>query len=502
MSELAIIGGGVSGLAAGIYAQMSGLESEIFESHTVVGGQCTSWTRKGFHIDNCVHWMTGTSPKKEIYKVWQEVGVITKEEDILRHDYFLQVDIDGVKAHVWRNLDKMKQELLSVAPEDEKEIKKFIKLIKTFQAIELPSMVPNEQMGFCRNMKLVLKMLKAIPAFAKYQKLTLAEYAQRFKSPIIHRIIYNYVPEQFYVISAFYMYAMFTMGNADLPVGGSDSITNRMRDKYLSLGGKISTKKKAINVEINNKKITKIKFTDGSDVQPKYVIFATDPDVTFNVIGRQYLDEHFKFSYEHPDLYPVFSDVNLYFAIDGKIKDLPIMEIFNCEPYQVAGRDHKVIITNNYTDQPNFAPEGKDVMQILMVQYDYEYKYWDDLYNTDREKYKAEKQRIADDILKRLETHYPQYKGKFTLLEVVTPKSFNRFLGSYKGSYMGFIQTPYTKKEVHKGVIEGLDNLYLAGQWLQTPGGLPNALVTGKFAIQRLLKRENMSDKFCSVKKH
>ncbi|MBR6279480.1 MAG: NAD(P)/FAD-dependent oxidoreductase, partial [Bacteroidales bacterium] len=47
MSELAIIGGGISGLCAGIYAQLSGLQSEIFEGHSVVGGQCTSWTRKG-----------------------------------------------------------------------------------------------------------------------------------------------------------------------------------------------------------------------------------------------------------------------------------------------------------------------------------------------------------------------------------------------------------------------------------------------------------------------
>ena len=496
MAKLAIIGGGISGLAAGIYAQLNGIESEIFESHTVVGGQCTSWKRKGYHIDNCVHWMTGTSPQKEIYKVWQEVGVIQDpDKDIIRHDYFLQVDINGVKAHVWRDLEKMRQELLSIAPEDKKEINNLIKLIKKFQAIELPSKLPQEQMGFGQNMKLLFKMLKAIPAFAKYKKLTLEEYAKRSKSPIIHQIIYNYVPKQFYVISAFYMYAMFSMGNADLPRGGSDAITNRMRDKYLSLGGKISVKKKALNTEINDKKITKINFADGTSVEPEYVIIATDLKVAFNIIGHNYMDDKLKKAFNNTTTHPVFSNITIYFAVDCPTDDIPTMEIFNCEPYKVVDRKHNVVIVNNYADQPNFAPEGKGIIQILMVQHDEEYQYWEDLYK-DPEAYKAEKLRIASEIQQRLEKHYPQYQGKLSLLEVCTPKSFNRYLGSYKGSYMGFIQTPYAPKLVHHGNVDGIDNLCLAGQWLQTPGGLPNALVTGKFAVQRLIKRFNLADHF------
>ena len=52
---------------------------------------------------------------------------------------------------------------------------------------------------------------------------------------------------------------------------------------------------------------------------------------------------------------------------------------------------------------------------------------------------------------------------------------------------MSFSLTPYNKKVTHNGRLRGLRNVYLAGQWLQAPGGLPNAAVTGKFAIQRLL---------------
>lgn len=57
--KLAIIGGGVSGLTAGIYAQMSGMESTVYEQHSIAGGELTGWERQGCHIDNCVHWLVG-----------------------------------------------------------------------------------------------------------------------------------------------------------------------------------------------------------------------------------------------------------------------------------------------------------------------------------------------------------------------------------------------------------------------------------------------------------
>lgn len=36
----------------------------------------------------------------------------------------------------------------------------------------------------------------------------------------------------------------------------------------------------------------------------------------------------------------------------------------------------------------------------------------------------------------------------------------------------------------------GLDNVVLAGQWITPPGGLPGSAAAGKFAVQRILKKE------------
>jgi len=500
MTKVSIIGGGVSGLAAGIYAQLSGMESVVYEGHTVIGGQCTSWKRKGYHIDNCVHWMTGTSPDKEIYQVWQDVGVVGEGCPMIKHDYFLQADFDGVKVHAYRDLDKMEAELLAISPEDEKEIKSMVKAIRNFQTIELPALKPKEQMGFWDNMKLLWKMRKAIPVAVKYGKLTIGEFADRFKSSVIRNLIRNYVPDTYFAISTYYMYAMFAAGNADLPLGGSDSITLKMRDRYLQLGGRIATKKKAVSINIEGTRCKSITFEDGSTDEAENIICATDISVAYKLIGEKYMDDHFKACFSDSRKFPVFSDVNVYLACDTTTEDMPTMEIFNCEPYNVGGLDVNVVIVNNFADQPGFAPEGKGLLEILIVQHGEQYDYWDNLYNNDREAYKAEKQRIANEVIARMEKHYPRLAGKMEVVECVTPKSFNRYTGAYKGAFMGFVQTPWVKKEVHNGTVEGLDNFVLAGQWLQTPGGLPNALVTGRFAVQRLMKRLNLLKDFCCKK--
>jgi phytoene dehydrogenase-like protein len=55
MEKIIIVGGGIAGLAAGVYALKAGFEAEIYEKNPVPGGECMGWNRKGYHIDNCIH---------------------------------------------------------------------------------------------------------------------------------------------------------------------------------------------------------------------------------------------------------------------------------------------------------------------------------------------------------------------------------------------------------------------------------------------------------------
>lgn len=64
MKKVIIVGSGIAGLSAGCYLQMNGYDTQIFEAHNHPGGVCTSWTRKGYTVDNCIHWLVGSLSEK------------------------------------------------------------------------------------------------------------------------------------------------------------------------------------------------------------------------------------------------------------------------------------------------------------------------------------------------------------------------------------------------------------------------------------------------------
>ena len=56
--KLIIVGAGVSGLSAGVYAARSGFDVTILEQHNTFGGLSTSWSRKGYFFEGGMHWLT------------------------------------------------------------------------------------------------------------------------------------------------------------------------------------------------------------------------------------------------------------------------------------------------------------------------------------------------------------------------------------------------------------------------------------------------------------
>ena len=81
--KIAIIGGGVAGLSAGIYGQRAGYETTIYEKNSVLGGSLSGWYRNGYAIDNCLHWLTGTEEDTPTNLLWKDLGVLNDDTKIL-----------------------------------------------------------------------------------------------------------------------------------------------------------------------------------------------------------------------------------------------------------------------------------------------------------------------------------------------------------------------------------------------------------------------------------
>lgn len=488
--RIIIVGAGVAGLSAGIYARKQGWDTVIYEKNAVAGGECVSWKRKGYHIDNCVHWMTGTASNKEVYQTWCDCGVLGQGREVIQNEALFSVFSGDKRIDVCRDVEQFRRQLLEISPEDKIEIEWMVKAIKKYIGFDMPGIRPFELLSFTEKIKLIFSMLPLGMVYGNLSKMSIRDYSLRFSSPVIRDFITAYLPDKYNASSLFFVLGTFMSGNCDLPKGGSDSITHRMLDTYLSLGGEIKYNTSVSGVEVEGKRIKGVTFEKGGSDVADYVICACDASVTFDkILGGQYTDIFFKSRFEAQREYPVYSSVNVYLAVDGELPDnMGDTVWFRSEAFKAGASERDSFLLKSFGTEPGYSPEGKNLLQALIVQYGDDFDCWKNLYETDRDAYKAHKQEVCAAVIAGVESKYPQLVGKLSVVECVTPMSFYRWCGAYKGAYMSFILTPYVPKRVHDGRIKGLDNLYLAGQWLAPPGGLPNALVSGRFTVSRIAK--------------
>lgn len=185
--KVVIIGGGVAGLSAGVYARLAGFEAEIYEKNTIPGGECIGWNRKGYHIDNCIHWLTGTKKGTELYDVWKTVGALSDETEYAKVDSFYTSEYKGEVATLWNDLERTEKELKALSPEDAEEIEKFIQYV---------------------------------------------EYSKQ-------RLMCDYLPKSYCTYSFLVSYATMADGNGNIPLGASLQMSLRMEKRFKELGGKI-----------------------------------------------------------------------------------------------------------------------------------------------------------------------------------------------------------------------------------------------------------------------
>ncbi len=491
MNKIAIIGGGVAGLSSGIFAQMNGFSSTILEKNESLGGECTGWDRQGYHIDGCIHWLVGTKEGTPIRQLWDTVGALDGV-DIYEPESFLTVEHNGVAVHFYRDLDRLKSSWKDISPEDTDVIEEFCQDIKQMQSFSLPVGKPMDMMTIMDKLKYVLSMKDAGQIMQKYGKMSIEKLSQKFKHPALRKAIGSFMPEGEYSASSIiFPLGTFTGGQSSIPYGGSRALAMRMMDRYLALGGTIEKSCEVIDVAIDRGEVKRLLCQNGKSFEADFYIAACDAQVLYDkLLKGKYPDPEFQKRYENPEIYPLASNIYIGIGFEGTMDDIPRTLKFPVESLNI--RQNKAEIDHlqmtHYAYESDFAPQGHTAITIAINQFQPELNDWEAL-KKDTEAYTREKTRIGEAVIQAMEARFPEMTGKLKLLDVATPQTYERYCNAYRGAFMGFWPTIPGKSLVHSGKIKGVKNIVLTGQWLQPPGGLPVALVTGKDTIMRLCKK-------------
>lgn len=485
--SLIIIGGGIAGLSAGCYARMNGYDTTIFEMHDKPGGLCTAWKRKGYTFDGCIHWLVGSGPGDSFYTVWQELGALQGKK-VLDFDEFLRFEgSDGKTFIVYTNLDRLQDHMLEVAPVDKELTKEFIQACRKIVGLEIPLEKPPELMRMKDGIKLMSEMKSVMPVMKKWGSVCLGDFSKRFKTPVLQEAFIHIFFPPMSVFSLMATLVWMHRKTAGYPIGGSLEFARGIEKRYLDLGGEISYKSTVDKILVEDDKAVGIRLVDGTEHRADYVISAADGHTTiFSMLEGRYVNRKIKGYYENFPLFPSMIYVSL--GINRSFEDEPHSQSFPPDkPIIIEGNENHRLGFRIYNFDPTLAPEGKT---SLITSFSGDYDYWKDLRDNDPDRYNAEKEKTANQVIDRLEKRYPGIADQVEVTDVATPATFKRFTGNWQGTFEGWMPTTRNWRERIPKTLPGLGNFWMGGQWTQIGGGLPNAAIAGRHLIQLICHKD------------
>lgn len=489
--SIIIIGAGIAGLSAGCYGRMNGFQTRIFEMHKKPGGLCTSWKREGYIINGCIHWLVGSSPTSSFFRLWEELGAL-HGKSIVNHEEYGRIEgVDGGKFIVYTDIDRLEQHMKGIAPEDTGVIDEFIKAVRRCTGVDPPWEKAPEASGLFDALKMIVGSFPLLRMLLKWNRISLRDFGMRFKNPLLREAFPLLFMPDFPVSFMIMTFAWMHRKAAGYPVGGSLEFARAVEKRYLALGGEMAYRARVQKIITENGRAVGIRLEDGSEHRADYVISAADGHATiFDMLEGKYVDYTIRGYYEK--LIPFPPLVHVALGVNRAFDDIPHsaggIALQLREPIRIGGVKQNWMSVHVYNFDPTLAPPGKTVVIVIFPT---DYDYWKDLHE-DRDRYKSEKETIADTVVALLDKRFPGLAAQVEMRDVATPTTFVRYTGNWKASFEGWMVTPETWSfgRTMRKTLPGLENFYMAGQWVEPGGGIPAVAMSGRNVIQIVCKQE------------
>lgn len=485
--KVVIIGGGIAGLCAAVYAQKCGYQAEILEMHDMAGGLATSWRRGPYTFETCLHWLLGSHPNGEMHAQWQEVFDIDKLTFVDPQE-FAHIETDsGETLSISTNLDRMERELLARSPQDATEIRRLVSDVRGLRRFKM--LVPAG--GWAGNLMAVLNDLSLLPLLRRLMNTSCFDYGMRFKDPLLREVFGMGEMGQLSAIALFFSLAWMSSGNAGYPVGGSQAVIRLIEEKLAALGGRVRFRTRVERILVDNDAATGVRLADGEIIPADWVISAADGHSTLNeLLGGKYITATYRQAYERLALFPSYLQVSLGIAKDMSTQPAHLTRLLASPIELDPGTQITQVAFRIFNFDPTFAPAGKTAVTCFLPTRNVDY--WVQLREQHPERYHAEKQRIADAVIAILERKLPNFRQAVEVVDVSTPATVIRYTGNWKGSMEGWLLSPGNRMRALPMTLPSLRRFVMVGQWIMPGGGLPSGLMTARPAIQAICRQDRV----------
>ena len=345
---------------------------------------------------------------------------------------------------------------------------------------------PPELAGRLDTVRQFWSMRKVLRYFTGKYGRTAAEFAADLHDPTLRYLVENLFLPEAPLWFLFMVLGLLASGDMGLLTTGCEGFVRPIERRYRDLGGEITYGATVEKILVSGGRAVGVRLANGEEHAADAVISAADGYSTiFGMLDGRYGDDALRARYRDWKLIKPWVMISFGVAREfpGEAALHHVTVLPSRSPSGPSGWRRLGLRIFNYA--PAFAPPGKTVIQPA---FETEWDYWNDLRAADRSRYEAEKERVAAEVLRRLEAHYPGLSAQVEMTDVATPYTTWRYTLNWQGAYEGWLPTGSQMMTALPRTLPGLANFVMAGQWVIPGGGVPTCLLSGRDAVRILCK--------------
>ena len=484
--KVVVIGAGLAGLATAIYLRVNGYGVQVFERQSGPGGVAATWQRGPYTIDGGLHFVMDHRPGTAINALYEELGIAGKTPFIDLETYSRFVDERlGLSVLVDRSLEFSGLDRTALSPRDRRTLGDLVHGARALARADLAA--PFAKPPALSGARDSLRQLRGLGGAARYitgrYGHPLAEYARHIEDPALRSLVLGLFLPEVPVWFVLVLLGLLSQGRIGLAPEGSAGFVGCLERRCRELGGELSYRAEVERILVEHDRAVGVRLADGSEHRADVVVSAADGSSTiFHLLEGRYTSARIRTRYRNWPLFRSLVAVSL--GVRSTFAgQCPFTTIQLADPIELGAERTRSLFVRTFDHAPGFAPPGHSVLQAELES---DFDTWWELEKRDHEAYLRLKRSAAEQVLERLEPHFPGVSDSVEVTDVSTPVTIFRHTRNHKGAYEGWLPTPVALTASVERTLPGLEGFLMAGQWVMPGGGVPPCLFSGRHVAQML----------------
>ncbi|MBF2022530.1 MAG: FAD-dependent oxidoreductase [Hydrococcus sp. C42_A2020_068] len=488
-----VIGSGIGGLTVGALLVRYGKKVLICESHTIAGGAAHSFSRRSFHFDSGPSFYCGLGNKfPSLNPLKQVLDVLGESLEVIPYDPLGHYHFPEGTFPVYSNLQKYRQEVAKVTPQDTQELERFeqhlLSLYDCLKDIPTIALRSDWQLIPVLISRCFPTLLKLLPQRNIINSSVGDVMDREVSDPWVRRLI----DLECFLLSGLkahgkiapevaFMLGERTRVGVEYPVGGSGAIVDAIIRGFQRWGGELRVGTHVEQILVKSGKVIGVKLRKGEIIKAPIVISnATIWDTYGKLLKLEDLPRTYREETLKTPAIESLMHLHLGIKADGLEELTGHHVVVHDSKQDITKPGNTCMISIPSVWDRNLAPEGYHVVHAYTLE---AYEGW----QKDK-KYEDKKREKAQFLYRALEKVIPDIRQRITLELIGTPLTHSHFLRRFQGTYGAAIAAG---KGMFPNCHTPISGSYRVGDSTMPGIGVPAVAASGILCANTRVERQN-----------